>query len=147
MTALHPLAKRVKHPAPLRDRVSPRMVTFGLFAAPTAWLLQLFISYGLNGDRCGAHVASQAALGRALPAVAAGVAAIICVCGLWAARRTWRQTQKEGTGDYHEGLTAGVGRTRFLGLSGLVAGGIFLIATLFALIVPFLSSPCATPFL
>jgi hypothetical protein len=147
MTALHPLARRVEHPAPQRHRVSPWLVTFGLFAAPTAWLLQFLISYGLNGDRCAADSVAQGGPDRVVLAVIGCVALAICVCALWAAHRTWRLTQNEGVGDHHEGLTAGVGRTRFLGLCGLVAGAIFLIATLFALFVPFLTSPCVTPLL
>ncbi len=150
MTALHALAKGVEHPAPLRQKAPAWLVTVGLFAAPVAWLLQLLVSYGLNGDLCrsGAAIGAQGPVARSVLLAIIGIFAVaICLLGLVSAFRTWRLTRREAPGDHHAALTAGVGRTRFLGLSGMVAGCIFLIATLFALLIPFLISPCAMPFL
>jgi hypothetical protein len=147
MTALHPLAKGVRHPAPLRDRVPGWVVVAGLFAAPVAWSAQLLISYGLNGDACrlpGRLAAAQATATSVLVPIIGVVALAGCLFGLWSAFHTWRLTRGEGSGDHHAGLSAGIGRTRFLGLCGLVSGAIFLIATVFSLLVPFLTSPCAS---
>lgn len=149
MTALHPLARRVRHPAPLRRTVSRWLVSAGLFAAPAAWGVQLLVSYLLNGDSCRIapplHAVSFGPKSTLLAMI--GVVAVAsCLLGLWAAHVTWRLTRKEGLGDHHEGLTAGAGRTRFLGLCGIVVSWIFLIGAAFALLVPFLVSPCAVPF-
>jgi hypothetical protein len=149
MTALHPLANGVEHPAPLRHLAPPWLVLAGLFAAPAAWALQLLISYGLNGDACSANPAAGPApfgLNDILLAAIGTIAIATCFFGFWAARRTWQLTRNEKPGGHHEGLTAGAGRTRFLGLSGMIAAAIFIIGTAFALLVPFLESPCVVPF-
>ena len=149
MTALHPLANSVEHPAPLRHLAPRWLVLAGLFAAPAGWWLQLVISYGLDGDQCSADAATGAvSFGpkAALLAIVGIFAVATCVFGFWAAHRIWRLTRKEGPGDHHAALSAGVGRTRFLGLSGMAAACFFIIGSLFALLVPFLESPCAIPF-
>lgn len=76
-----------------------------------------------------------------------GVAAVlVSLFALWAAYRTWRLTRQEAEGDAHEALSVGAGRTRFLGLCGMVASSIFIVGTLFLLLVPILESPCAMAF-
>jgi len=142
MSALHPLAKGVEHPAPLRNSASPGLVVAGLFTAPAAWSLLLLVSYGLNGDACGASTGLQGG-GRSPLELAIGLIAVVaCLLGLRAAHRTWRLTRHEGPGDHHEGLTAGLGRTRFLALCGIVGSSIFSVASVFELLVPFLVVPC-----
>jgi len=144
MNALHPLAAGVAHPAPQRHRVPQWVVLAGLVAAPLAWLAQLLTDYLMNGDTC----RSLATAPRPTAAVVVGaLALVVCGCGLWAAARTWRLTHSEGPGDHHAGLTAGVGRTRFLGLCGLVASAFFAAGVMTALFVPFMVPPCATPLL
>lgn len=146
MTALHPLASRIQHPAPLRHSAPPWLVLAGLFAAPAAWALQLLVSYGLNGEKCGVHRAvAVLPLGpRSVVLATIGTAAVVaCLLGLWAAYVTWQLTREEARGDHHVGLTAGAGRTRFLGLCGIVSSSTFLIGTAFALLIPFLVPPCA----
>jgi hypothetical protein len=147
MTALHPLASGVPHPSPHRHNASPWLVLAGLFAAPAAWSAQLLSSYFLNGDTCRTGAAQS--MGAVSPVVAAiGVAAIIVsILALGAAYRTWRQTREEARGDAHDALSAGAGRTRFLGLCGMIGSSIFLTASVFLLLVPFLEAPCAAPFL
>jgi hypothetical protein len=121
----------------------------GLFAAPIAWSLQLLVSYGLTGDRC--RTASSPGLSSGssavLQAVIGVIAVVVCALALLSAWRVWRMTREEGPGRHHEALTAGHGRTRFLGLCGIIASLTFLAASVFELIVPFLVSPCALPFL
>lgn len=145
MSALHPLAGSVAHPSPHRRRAAPWMVVAGLFAAPVSWSMQLFASYVLSGDRC--HDLETAGpggvgTGSGLTTALGVVAIAVCSCGFWFAYRTWRLTRGEAPGDHHEALTAGNGRTRFLGLCGMIASPIFIIAALVLLLVPLLESPC-----
>jgi len=149
MTALHPLANSVEHPSPARHNAHPVIVVSGLFLAPVSWSLQLVVSYILNGDRCHDVGASgSVAWGMdTIVVTALGVAAVAgCAVGLWAAWRTWRKTSNEAPGDHHEALTTGRGRTRFLGLAGIIASLIFLIGSLFELLVPMLESSCGNLF-
>ena len=139
MSSLHPLARGVNHPAPLRGRASPLLVAAGLFAAPIAWSLQLLISYALIGDRCDAPLTGPV---KTILFIAGVLAIVATLIGLIAAYHTWRQTRDEGQGSYHEGLTSGVGRTRFLGLCGLVASSIFAVAAVFEMLVPLLGTSC-----
>jgi len=144
MTALHPLASSIEHPAPLRAAAPPWLLITGLFAAPTGWGLQLLVSYGLEGDIC--HPSPPLG-GRTLALALIGIAAVIvCLVGVWSGYRTWRLTRGEAGGDHHDALTAGVGRTRFLGLGGMIAAIIFAVGSMFGLLVPLLESPCAVPF-
>jgi hypothetical protein len=150
MTALHPLANGVEHPAPLRHAAKPSLVIAGLFAAPMAWMAQLLISYGLDGDSCRANSGLPIIppWGSSIWLALIGIIAIaVCGFGFWSAHRTWRLTRGEGAGDHHQGLTAGAGRTRFLGLGGMIAASIFIVGSAFALLVPLLESPCVIPFL
>lgn len=139
MSSLHPLARSVDHPAPLRGSASSLVVLTGLFAAPAAWSMQLIVSYALIGDRCAAPLT---VMGKAILFIAGVLAIAATLIGLVAAYRTWTQTRHEGPGGYHEGLTAGAGRTRFLGLCGLVASSIFALAAVFEMLVPFLGTSC-----
>ena len=70
------------------------------------------------------------------------LALALALFAFWAAWRTWRRTRTETGCDHHYALTAGSGRTRFLGICGMVASAIFLAATLFELLVPLLQAPC-----
>ena len=145
MTSLHPLANSVAHPSPRRNDVAPWLMLGGLFGAPASWSLQLLLSYMLTGDRC--HDVAQPAptgFSWANASIALlGVLAIAgCVLGLWAAYRTWTRTREEAPGDHHAALSAGRGRSRFLGLCGMTGSVIFLVASALALLVPFFESAC-----
>lgn len=147
MNTLHPLTTGVDHPAPQRGNAVPGLTIVGLLAAPVAWFLQLLISYGLQGDTCRGLVPSllSASWGTrpSLAVAVEAIAAVVCAFGLGAAARNWRLTRNEGPGDHHAALSSGHGRTRFLALCGIIGSAIFLLATLFALIIPFLVPSCA----
>lgn len=142
MSSLHPLAS-VSHPSSLRDRVSPWLLGFALFAAPVAWFAQLNISVLLGMNRCSSlreDAASSLVMGGL---VAVGIAAfLIVLLALWAAARSWNLSRSEAGGGRHSALTSGHGRTRFLALAGLIANSMFLIAVGFSLFIPVFTLSC-----
>jgi hypothetical protein len=142
MSSLHPLTT-VSHPSPLRGRVSPWLLSVALFAAPTAWFVQLNISVLLGMRRCagfGEDAASSLVTGSL---VAVGLAAVVIVLlALWASARSWNLSRSEADGGHHSALTSGHGRTRFLAIAGLLANSMFLIAVGFSLIIPLLVVSC-----
>ena len=138
MSSLHPLTP-VSHPSPLRDKVSPWLLSAALFAAPTAWFVQLNVSVLLGMRRC-SGLGEDAALPVVTSVlVAVGLAALLIVLlALWAAARSWKLSRSEAGGGRHGALTSGHGRTRFLALAGIIGNSMFLIAIGFSLIIPLL---------
>lgn len=107
------------HPAPHRHRAG-WVLAFALGAAPTAWLIQTSVNYGVASPAC--YPAAEP-LGEMLsrwpwPAVLAvnllGIA--IAAAAAFTGYRTWRRTRHEADGDAGSTLEAGEGRTRFLSL-------------------------------
>jgi len=142
MTSLHPLTP-VSHPAPLRDRVSPWLLSLALFAAPAAWFVQLNISVLLGMNRCSGFPEDAASSLVTGGLVAVGLAALLIVLlALWAAARSWNLSRSEMGGGHHSALTSGHGRTRFLALAGLIANSMFLIAVGFSLFIPLFTVSC-----
>jgi hypothetical protein len=113
-----------------------------LFAAPTAWFVQLNVSVLLGMRQCSDHPDAASSLVTGC-LVAVGLAALLIVlAALWAAARSWKLSRSEAAGGYHGALNSGHGRTRFLALAGLIANSIFLIAVGFSLIIPLLVVSC-----
>lgn len=133
----------IAHPAPNRNRASWLIVAAGLVLAPSAWFLQLNASFLLGAARCPGAPAGPAAAITHMAIVAGGIAAaVLAVLALASAARVWSRTRTEGPGDYHAALTSGHGRTRFLGLAGLIVSCIFLVAVGFSLFVPWMVRAC-----
>jgi hypothetical protein len=133
----------VAHPAPNRNRASWLIVAVGLVLAPAAWFLQLNASFLLGAARCpGAPLGPPAAITHAATVAAGIAAAVLAVLALASAARVWSQTRTEAPGDHHAALTAGHGRTRFLGLAGIIISCIFLVAVGFSLFVPWMVRAC-----
>jgi hypothetical protein len=142
MSSLHPLTP-VSHPSPLRDKVSPWLLSAALFAAPTAWFVQLNISVLLGMRRCSGLGEDAASPMVTSVLVAVGLAALLIVLlALWAAGRSWKLSRSEAGGGRHGALTSGHGRTRFLALAGIIGNSMFLIAIGFSLIIPLLVVSC-----
>lgn len=142
MSSLHPLTP-VSHPSPLRDRVSPWLLSAALFAAPTAWFVQLNVSVLLGMRRCSGLGEDAASPVVTSVLIAVGLAALLIVLlALWAAARSWKLSRSEAGGGRHGALTSGHGRTRFLALAGLIGNSMFLIAIGFSLIIPLLVVSC-----
>lgn len=142
MSSLHPLTP-VPHPSPLRHRVSPWLLGAALFAAPTAWFVQLNVSVLLGMKRCSGLSEDAASSLVTTGLVAIGLAALLIVLlALWAAMRSWNLSRSEAGGGSHSALTSGHGRTRFLALAALIANSMFLVAVGFSLIIPLLAVSC-----
>lgn len=129
------------HPAPARHRISSGWILAGLLLAPAAWYLQLDAAYVAGALGCNADAHAPGA-NTVLIGVGVAVSVVLAMAALFAARQVWQRTSSEGPGGYHDALSSGHGRTRFLGLAGLIASSIFLVATLFSLLVPVLVSRC-----
>lgn len=139
----HP-RRQAGRPAPQRDQIAGWIVAAGLLVAPAAWFIQLNASYLLGASHCpGAPAGLSPSVSYALIVAGGLSAACLAALALWAARRTWSLTREEGPGEAAVALNSGHGRTRFLGLAGMIVSGIFLIAIGFSLIIPLLERTCA----
>jgi hypothetical protein len=81
------------------------------------------------------------------PALLASSAAflLLALSGVWIALRAWRATRDEKGGSRSALLQIGEGRSRFLALCGLLAGGLFCLAIVFDLAVALSLRSCGTP--
>ncbi|MEO8126069.1 MAG: hypothetical protein ABJF23_12225 [Bryobacteraceae bacterium] len=137
---------RFTHPSPHRARIGVIPLWFGLGAAPLAWALQLLSSTALAGRDCFPH---QNPLAEPFfPGLWPVLLAISCtgitlaVAGGGVAWRNWRKTRDELPGSAHHLLDGGEGRTRFMGLSGMIASALFLIALIFGTAALFMVPLC-----
>lgn len=125
-----------QHPAPYRERVSGLELAFAVAGGPVAWFVQFVAGYALASWPCfpGDHRMRLPMDGYvwSFPAMVvimtAGV--IIAVAALWVAWRALQRTREEGPGDHRHLLEAGIGRTRFLSMWGVVLGSGFALASL-----------------
>ncbi|MGZ5849559.1 MAG: hypothetical protein ACXWJN_03090 [Methyloceanibacter sp.] len=129
----------IAHPAPHRDRVTLVELAFALAAAPLAWGAQLVIGYGVASHVCFAGSAPRAVppswLGAVLLLLVVElIAFVIAAVGAAVAYRLWHATRTEDSGDTHEMVEAGRGRTRFLALWGLMTSLGFAGAVVFSLV-------------
>lgn len=123
MTALHPLAESVDHPAPARDALPRWRLLAGLVLAPAAYSLLIVTGYTIAANACAARIRPSAAVVLvtvvALGAILAGLAISI---------GNFRRTRDEGGGGHAGTQDIGDGRTRFLAYFGLCASGLFALA-------------------
>lgn len=146
MSELHKLAGDVAHPSPQRDRVSPWLLLTSLLLAPFVWAIQILCSYGLTSMSCfprhtplgGTQVRGMSVIVEIGSVVALCLAAV----AIWAAVTAWRRTRGERSGDGHEALDAGEGRTRFLALCGIIITGLFTAAIVWEAIVAIFLPHC-----
>jgi hypothetical protein len=121
--------------APQAHRVKLHESFFGLFGGPIAWFLQFCAGYALAsepcfraGERLAAPVpAMQWTLLAMLLSMTAGVA--VALLSLIVSWRAYRRTKHEASGETTHLVEAGVGRTQFLSLWGVLLGSAFAVAT------------------
>ena len=128
MSDLHPLAKAVSHPSPLRGSIPRWRVIAGLLLAPLAYSLQVVGSYVVAANQCspGRHANS-------VPVVINLIALAAIVVGLLIAIGNFRRTRREAPGNHGETQDIGEGRSRFLAYCGLCSSGIFALAVIIQL--------------
>lgn len=123
------------HPAPQRHRANRLTLAFTLFVAPSAWLLQLGISFAVAAQACHGDFAPLAeSPGGALRWILAGIhlgAVVLAVLAAALAIRLWRRTRQEHHGSAGTLVDVGEGRTRFLALCAVFVSVGFLVALLF----------------
>lgn len=134
------------HPSPQRDRASALLLTLGFATGPVVLALLLTITYAFTSYRCfpdgtrlDAPHAGWGWVSTVVPLLyAAGIA--LTVAAAFIAYRLWQRTRDEGPG---ETLELGEGRTRFLGIWGVITSALFLAILAFDLINTFMVPACA----
>jgi hypothetical protein len=104
----------------------------GLLAAPAAWALQMQVGYTLVPWVC-AHDAQAVSLH-----VITVVALLLSAAGAFISWRSWRKAGQEWPRD--EG--GAVGRSRFMGVLGLLTSAIFFLLILMQGVASFILHPC-----
>lgn len=123
------------HPAPHRDRVGLFAIMYGLFASPIAWAGHLMLNYGLGSHACYPGdvplARGDSGAGWAWPIILAFdiIAIGVILSAIVVSYLNWLRTGKEREGHEHHLMEVGEGRTRFLGITGMGFGVIFLLIT------------------
>jgi small-conductance mechanosensitive channel len=139
----------IGHPAPHRERSKNGALFTALLAAPTAWIVQLCVNYGLAAQACFPRWHMRPALPAHWAWLPAGLIAInlialaIVALGIFMSWRIWRRTDEEGEGGHSHLINAGEGRTRFLAVWGIWSGVWFFIMTGFNTVALFGVPTCA----
>ncbi len=106
---------------PLSNYSHRRRVSFGFFAGPIAWVLQLIIGYVLSTVAC--------EVGSKLPVYILSALAVLVTLGAgFAAWRSWRglRPDRPTLTDIDEEHAS----AEFLAIAGLIISGIFFVLTL-----------------
>ena len=129
----------VEHPAPLAGAVPGWLLFTVLLAAPIAWLVQLYVDYGLASQACFPRDKPLSNGLAVSPAVWTGslalvIGTLVVACAAAAASFwMWRRSRHEVANVY--GLVEGAeGRTRFLAVWGFWTGIWFALDILFGTI-------------
>ncbi|MGH7076932.1 MAG: hypothetical protein ACREFU_02420 [Acetobacteraceae bacterium] len=136
------------HPSPHRENVGLPLLLFGVFGGAAAFAVQLMLNFALASYSCYPRLAPRTALvpgwggiwswllGINLGAIAI---ALIAAAIAW---RNWHATRTEHPGGAAHLIEVGEGRTRFLGLVGVVFSLAFAIGVIFDLIALIIVPQC-----
>ncbi len=134
--------EREAHPSPYRHQVAPAALAFGVFAPPLVWSLHLMANFAVSSSTCNSHWLGSAEDVSGILLFSSLCALGICAAAAWSSWQTWDATRHEHRGAHERLLEVGEGRTRFLGLVGLVLAGGFFAATLFDTIALYMVPIC-----
>jgi hypothetical protein len=121
-------------------------VWLGFVTGPVVWALAMTTAYGFSSYACYPAAARLLAPVSELGWVPRfdttlyGIGMVLTVAAGAIAWRTWRITREEAAG---HALEIGEGRSRFLGIWGVITSALFVGLLLFNLINTLLVSPCA----
>jgi hypothetical protein len=115
---LHAL-EGARHPSPGRGEVSSWLLLFAVAGGPAAWGIQLLAAYGLASLACG-QLRAGLAYGHGWIEGVSAAMVVVALAAALAGWRAWRATREERGGRGTRLLETGEGRTRFLGLAGLM---------------------------
>lgn len=128
------------HPSPHRERTSTALQIFAFAGGPAAWSLQLVMNYAFASFVCFPREAPLFTVYRGWYGVWAGMlgwnllAMAVAFAAAAAGFRIWWVTRHE-VGDLSgEILSIGEGRSRFMGVVGMMTGLLFVAAVIFNII-------------
>lgn len=131
--------------SPRRNRAEIGWLLFGVFAGPVAWGLQLIFNYALAAYSCYPDHSPRIAVLPGWQHVWAVIlalnliAAALALAGAAISYRSWDLVRGR---NQEPALAAGLGRTRFLALCGMMTGLGFLAAIAFNTLSVFVVPQC-----
>lgn len=127
----------VAHPSPHRDRVGFLEQMFAIFGGPAAWVTQLIVNYAFASFTCYPRHAPRTSVAPGWDGIWGGllalnlIAIVVALVAAWTGWWVWQATRGEGGGASGEVLEMAEGRTRFMGVVGIITGLYFLAAVVF----------------
>lgn len=128
------------HPSPHRHRTGLAVQVFAFAGGPAAWSFQFIVNYAFASWTCFPRVAPRFSVVPGWGGIWGGLLACnllamtVAIVAAGGGLRVWLATRGEGGGLSGEVLATGEGRSRFLGVVGIMTGLLFLVAIIFDVI-------------
>jgi hypothetical protein len=138
----------VAHPSPHRERAGFLEQMFAFAGGPAAWITQLVVNYAFASYTCYPRYAPRTSVVPGWGGIWGGllalnlIAIVVALVAAWTGLRVWQATRGDGGGASGEVLEMAEGRTRFMGVVGIITGLFFLAAVVFDTIALFLVPQC-----
>lgn len=138
----------IGHPSPHRERAGFAAQMFAFAGGPAAWVTQLIVNYAFASWTCYPRHAPRMSVVPGWGGIWGGllalnlIAIVVALLAAWTGWRVWRTTRGEGGGASGEVMEMAEGRTRFMGIVGIMTGLYFLGAVVFDTIALFLVPQC-----
>ncbi|MCK9394315.1 MAG: hypothetical protein M0Q44_01835 [Methylobacter sp.] len=140
----------IKSPAPRRGRMDRVRAGVGLFGAPAAWIMQLFLSEPLAAHACYPYQTPLSApLWESLPEILLTVSLVCLAVALlsgFVAWNSWRQSEFKPYKQGGDAVNTGGGTDGFLARLSVMSSFIFIVAVIFNSWAVLLVPPCRSWF-